>query len=313
MSEQIYRSGFVSLIGRPNVGKSTLLNQLSGMHLAITSPKPQTTRALVRAIVTDDNSQIVFLDTPGMLRPKNRLGESMKASVHTAIREADVIAVLVDATAATAKQAYPGVPQKEEELLKLAFSRQVPVVLLLNKVDRVRKEALLPLIALYASAYSFAAILPVSARTGDGIDELLDQLRQLLPQGAPVFPADMVTDQTERSLTAELIREQILYHTEKEIPHGTAVTIESFEEPVDESGERLRAVIHAVITCERDTHTGILIGKGGSMLKQIGQDARQRIEQMLGCPCYLELFVKVREDWRNRPGMLRGLGFDDQN
>lgn len=313
MSEQNYRSGFVSLIGRPNVGKSTLLNQLSGMHLAITSPKPQTTRSLVRAIVTNEDSQIVFLDTPGMLKPKNRLGENMKASVHTAVGQADVIAVLVDAIAATAEKAYPGIPQREAELLRMAFSRQVPVILLLNKVDRIRKDALLPLIELYASAYAFAAILPISARTGDGMDELLAQLRQLLPQGTPLFPDDMMTDQTERGLTAELIREQILFHTEKEIPHGTAVTIESFEEIEDETGERTRAVIHAVITCEKDTHKGILIGKGGQMLKRIGQDARQRIEQMLGCPCYLELFIKVREDWRNRPGMLRGLGFDDQN
>ena len=314
MTDQDFCSGFISLIGRPNVGKSTLLNQLAGMQLAITSPKPQTTRNLIRAIVNDEQSQMVFLDTPGMHQPKTKLGNSMKSAIQSALHQSDIIVLLIDAKAATGPKAYRGIPRIEADLLSRIFAMSIPVILLFNKIDHINKEDLLPLINLYGGRFSFSAIIPISARTGDGLSQLKDQLRQLLPQGPRLFPLDMTTDQTERSLSAELIREQILYNTEKEIPHGTAVDIEEFLEKTDpETEERLRVDLHAVIYCEKASHKGIIIGKNGSMLKQIGTEARKRIEQMLGCPCYLELFVKVREDWRNRPGILHNLGYDQQD
>ncbi len=309
-----FRSGFISLIGRPNVGKSTLLNHLAGMQLAITSPKPQTTRHMIQAVLNEEKSQMVFLDTPGMHRPKTRLGSSMKAAVQTAIRQADVIVILVDAKAATGPKAFKGIPDTESDIIRAAQARHVPMILVFNKVDHVKKEDLLPLISLYSQAYQFEAILPISARTGDGSQLLLSEIKRLLPVGPRLFPVDMITDQTERGLASELIREQLLYQTEQEIPHGIAVDIEQFEEQFHEvTGERQRASIHAVIYCEKDTHKGIIIGKKGAMLKAIGTSARQHIEQMLDCPVYLELFVKVREDWRNRPGMLRSLGYDNHD
>ena len=309
--DEDFRSGFIGLIGRPNVGKSTLLNHLAGMHVAITSPKPQTTRHLIQAVLNEEKSQMIFLDTPGMHQPRTRLGSSMKAAVKTAIRQADVIVILVDAKAATGPKAYKGIPDAENEIIVMAQSRHVPTILVFNKVDHVKKETLLPLISLYSQAYQFDAILPISARTGDGSKLLLREIRRLLPKGPPLFPADMITDQTERGLASELIREQLLYQTEQEIPHGIAVDIEQFDEQLhQETGERQQVSIHAVIYCEKDSHKGIIIGKKGAMLKAIGTSARQHIEQMLDCPVYLELFVKVREDWRNRPGMLRSLGYD---
>lgn len=306
-----FKSGFVSLIGRPNVGKSTLLNQLAGMQLAITSPKPQTTRHMIQAVINDEKSQMVFLDTPGMHQPTTRLGSSMKQSVQMAIRQADVIVILVDAKAATGPKAYAGIPNIECDIIKQAQTRHVPMVLVFNKVDHVKKEDLLPLISLYSKTYEFEAILPISARTGDGSQLLLETIRRLLPEGPRLFPVDMITDQTERGLASELIREQLLYQTEQEIPHGIAIDIEAFTEDMDETtGERKHVDIQAVIYCEKASHKGIIIGKQGSKLKSIGTSARKHIEQMLDCPVYLELFVKVREDWRNRPGMLRSLGYD---
>ncbi len=339
MNEHTFRSGFVSLIGRPNVGKSTLLNQIAGIRLAITSPKPQTTRQVVRAVLDDENSQIIFLDTPGLHQPKTRLGEYMMTAASAALADGDIILLLIDAAAATQSKSGPGVPALEMEILKKASRQNKPVILILNKVDKTVKEALLPLMASYAAAYAFAALLPVSAKTGDGLDQLIDIIRGLLPEGPRYFPVDSITDQTEKALAAEMIREQILLLTSEEIPHGTAVEIESFEELTAESAEepevleeevsgfsmavlspdlaedseRTLVRIRAVIYCDKDSHKGILIGHKGAMLKQIGIAARQQIEQMLGCRCYLELFVKVREDWRNRRGILRNLGYEIHN
>lgn len=317
MSETTFRSGFVSLIGRPNAGKSTLLNQLAGIRLAITSPKAQTTRQVVRAVLDDETSQMIFLDTPGLHKPKTRLGEYMMACAATALADGDIILLLVDAEAATGSRSGNRVPAIEAEIIEKASRQEKPVILVLNKVDKVRKESLLPLIAAYAAAYEFAALVPVSARTGDGVSQLTTIIRSLLPEGPRYFPVDSVTDQTERSLAGELVREQILLLTSEEIPHGTAVEVESFEEfagdlPLAEAegAERDFARISAVIYCDKDSHKGILIGRQGSMLKKIGSGARIQIEAMLGCPVYLELHVIVRDGWRNRHGILRNLGYE---
>ena len=321
MSEQIIRSGFVSLIGRPNVGKSTLLNKLVGVRLAITSPKPQTTRQVVRGIIDDENSQIIFLDTPGFHAPRTRLGEYMVQAATTALADGDIALLLVDAEKATGERAYPGIPSIEADIMQKADNMNKKVILVLNKVDRVVKEALLPLMALYASAFDFAAIVPISAKTGDGLDRLISEIRQLLPEGPRYYPVDSLTDQTERGLCAGLIREQVLLLTSEEIPYGVAVEIESFTALADDNEpqrddavtERNLVRIGAVIYCNKDSHKGILIGNRGSMLKNIGSRARGQIEAMLGCPCYLELHVKVREDWRHRRGILRNLGYETRN
>ncbi|HBP38082.1 MAG TPA: GTPase Era [Clostridiales bacterium] len=313
MNESCIHSGFISLIGRPNTGKSTLLNHLAGIRLAITSPKAQTTRQVIRAILDDETSQMIFLDTPGVHKSRTRLGDYMAASTAMALADGDIILLLIDADAAVRSPKGPKVPDLEAEILEKASQMKKPVILVLNKVDRTVKESLLPLLAAYAAAFDFAALIPISALTGDGISQLVETMRGLLPAGPRYFPAESLTDQTERELAGELVREQILMLTSEEIPHGTAVEIESFEEfdkPGTEPPERERVRISASIYCDKDSHKGILIGKNGSMLKKIGTAARLQIEHMLDCTCYLELHVKVRDDWRNRIGILRNLGYE---
>ncbi|MEA4888338.1 MAG: GTPase Era [Clostridiaceae bacterium] len=343
MVENLLHSGLVCLTGKPNSGKSTLLNRIAGMHLAITSPKPQTTRQVIRAILDEPDSQIIFLDTPGLHKPRSRLGQYMMNSTNAAQSDADVLVLMTDVTAmAVGEGRSLPVPVFELNWLKKAGEWHKPIILALNKIDCLEKERLLPVIAAYAAVYPFRAIIPVSARTGDGLEQLLDEIRRLLPAGPRYYPADSLTDQTERSMAAELIREQILLLTSDEIPHGVAVEIETFEElpaggtaiRVDEDDadftddqdgdihettgetadlaeeERGLIRISAVLYCEKDSHKGILIGRQGSMLKRIGTQARLRIEQMTGCPCYLKLFIKVREDWRNRQNILRDLGYE---
>ncbi|NLW12316.1 MAG: GTPase Era [Clostridiaceae bacterium] len=309
MEDTGFRSGFVTLIGRPNVGKSTLLNHLSGARLAITSPKPQTTRNVIRAVYDDSEAQIVFLDTPGMHQPKNRLGDFMVTSARQAMAETDVILLLIEAGF------EPRVGLLEKKILEMASQFKKQVILVINKVDIAVKEGVLPLLEAFASTYPFAAMIPVSAKTGDGVDILVAEIKKLIPEGPRYFPEDSYTDQTERMLTAELIREQILRLTHEEIPHGTAVAIESFEEVFEENDpeERRHVSINAAILCERSTHKGIIIGHQGQKIKDIGSAARKQIEEMLGCSCYLTLFVKVREDWRNRKGILNDLGYESRN
>ena len=309
MEDTSFRSGFVTLIGRPNVGKSTLLNHISGARLAITSPKPQTTRNVIRAVYDDDSAQIVFLDTPGMHQPKTRLGDYMVSSAKQAMAETDVVLLLIEAGF------EPRVGLLEKKILEMASQFKKQVILVINKVDIAVKEGMLPLLEAFASTYPFAAMIPVSAKTGDGVDVLVAEIKKLLPEGPRYFPEDSYTDQTERMLTADLIREQILRLTHEEIPHGTAVAIESFEEIFDENDpeERKHVSINAAILCERSTHKGIIIGHQGQKIKDIGSAARKQIEEMLGCSCYLQLFVKVREDWRNRKGILNDLGYDSRN
>jgi GTP-binding protein Era len=303
-----FRSGFATLIGRPNVGKSTLLNKISGSRLAITSPKPQTTRHIIRAIHDDAESQIIFTDTPGMHQPKTKLGEHMVSAAKQAIADTDVVLLLIEAGF------DPRVGLLEKKLLALASQYKKPVILVINKVDLSAKENILPLIMAFDKVFDFAAIIPISAKTGDGLSELIAEIRKLLPEGPRYFPEESYTDQTERMITAELIREQILFRIHEEIPHGTAVAIESFVENFDENDETVRShvSIEAAILCDRDSHKGIIIGKQGQTLKAIGSAARREIEEMLGCTCYLQLFVKVREDWRNRKGILNDLGYSSR-
>ncbi|MBP7401401.1 MAG: GTPase Era [Clostridia bacterium] len=309
-NQETVRSGFVAILGRPNAGKSTLLNRLSDMHLAIVSPKPQTTRHTIRCIVDDDDSQLVFIDTPGLHKPSNRLGTMMQESAWKALSDSDAVLLMVDAE-------RPGPSALEKETVSRCVSTETPLFVALNKADKIAKPLLLPIIRDYAALQGIQAIIPISARTGDGVDILLQELRKAMPAGPRFFPRDMLTDQTERVLCAELIREQVLRSLDEEVPHGIGVLIERFEEFLEgepaADGERDRISIGAVLYCEKDSHKGILIGKGGSMLKKIGTEARARIEEMTDCPVYLELLVKVREDWRNRKGILTDLGYGGED
>lgn len=423
-------SGYVAIIGRPNVGKSTLLNQLSGIRVAIVSPKPQTTRHNIRAIIDEPNAQIIFIDTPGMHKPKTKLGEYMVDSAYNALNDADVLVLMIDATA-------PKITDIEKSCCEKAEKFKKPLILLINKVDLISKEELFPIMDRFMKIYQFDAIIPISVKKQDGLEIVKNEIKKRLHEGPQYFPVDSITDQTERTIAAELIREQILRLTNEEIPHGTAVEIELFEErfvdaeksnstsvdikkvekssknikesetndneslnketfindsiekniaPLkdrkikdeniiptdndkeneaseddfifededeegnedenddiegdndddndgeedndnddngeeednedeeddDETGERNFVKIQAVIYCEKDSHKRILIGKKGEMIKRIGTQARRQIEEMLQCKVYLELHVKVREDWRNRNPILNNLGYKNQ-
>ncbi len=306
LGEELAHTGFVAIIGRPNVGKSTLLNKISGMKLAIVSQKPQTTRKNARAIYNAPDVQIIFVDTPGIHRPHSSLGEYMVDAAFRAGQSADMLLVMADAT--------KGLPSPvEEEICRKAKESNQKAILVLNKADAVTKEELLPLIQAYYGLYAFAAIIPVSARTGDGVDILLTEISQLLPKGPRLFAEEEFTDQSERTLAAELIREQILRYTNEEIPHGTAVEIVLFEEKLKPGAEddydRDLVKITASILCEKTSHRAILLGKQGQMIKRIGTGARENIEKMCGCKVYLDLHVKVRADWKNKQTFLHDLGY----
>lgn len=303
-AEKEFRAGFVALVGRPNVGKSTLLNELAGNRLAITSQKAQTTRHSIRAIVNRDHEQFIFVDTPGLHEPEHRLGERMMRRSIAAVRDADAVLLLLDARAGAL---YP----EEVAMVERAGKLGRPLLFVLNKIDLLTaKEQMLPLMARLHADYPEIEIVPLSALKADGVTEVLDVLAPLLPASPMLYEADSFTDQTERQLVAEYLREQVLIHVHDEIPHGTGVHIDSFEEVYEdgegdgEEGERSLVRIHASIVCDRERHKAILIGEGGSRLKMIGSAARRRMEELLGCPVYLETFVKVREDWRNRSSIL---------
>jgi len=302
-----FLSGYVAIIGRPNVGKSTLLNQLSGIRVAIVSPKPQTTRFNIRAILDEPDAQIIFIDTPGMHKPKTKLGEYMVDAAFNALNDADVLVLMIDATA-------PKITDIEKSCCEKAKTLHKPLILLINKVDLISKEELFPIIERFNNIYPFETIIPISVKKSDGLDILKDEIKKRLPEGPQYFPPDSITDQTERAIASELIREQILRLTNEEIPHGTAVEIELFEERFDEEDQenRIFVKIQAVIYCEKDSHKRILIGKNGEMIKRIGTQSRRQIEAMLQCKIYLELYVKVREDWRNRNPILNNLGFKEK-
>lgn len=291
-----FKSGFAAIIGMPNVGKSTLLNTIAGQKIAIISDKPQTTRNKILAIHTTDEYQIIFTDTPGIHKPHNKLGEFMVKMANESMNEMDVVLFVVDATKPIAEM--------EKQIAANIGKTGRPTILVINKVDAVKKESLLPIIADYSNLHEFASIVPVSAKTGDGVEVLLHDIEDLLEQGPKFYYDDMVTDQPERQVAAEIIREKMLWLLDKEVPHGIAIEIEKMQEK-----ENITA-IHAVIYCEKASHKGIIIGKNGEMLKKIGQMARTDIEKMLDKKVYLGLWVKVRDDWRNSDKMIKNFGYE---
>ena len=290
-----YKSGFVTLIGRPNVGKSTLMNYLIGQKIAITSNKPQTTRNRIQTVLTTEEGQIIFVDTPGIHKAKNQLGEYMDNVAERTLNEVDAVLWLVEPTT------FIGAGEKHiaDQLKKVT----TPVILVINKVDSVKKEEVLASIAAYQDIYDFAAIVPVSARSGENTKELLKVVYQYLPYGPQFYDEDTITDQPERQIVAELIREKALHCLNEEIPHGIAVVIDSMKK----KGKVMH--IDATIICERDSHKGIIIGKQGSMLKKIGSTARYEIEKMLDMQANLKLWVKVKKDWRDSDFLVKNFGY----
>ncbi|MCM1252373.1 MAG: GTPase Era [Clostridium sp.] len=299
MENAQYKAGFATLIGRPNVGKSTLMNQLIGQKIAITSSKPQTTRNRIQTVYTSDEGQIVFLDTPGIHKAKNKLGDYMVNVAQRTMSDVDVILWLVEPTT------YIGAGEQHiiEELKKI----KTPVILVINKIDTVKKEEVLLFIDTYRKQMDFAEIVPVSALKGDGTEDLLSCIMKYLPYGHPFYDEDTVTDQPIRQIAAELIREKALRCLEDEIPHGIAVTIESMH-------RRKRIMdIEATIICEKDSHKGIIIGKQGQMLKKIGSQARPEMEDLVGCQVNLKLWVKVKKDWRDSDFLLKNFGYNPKD
>ena len=290
------KSAMITVCGRPNVGKSTLTNALVGEKIAIVSNKPQTTRNRIIGIVSHGDTQLVLLDTPGFIRPRNRLGEYMVNVVQESVTDVDAILFLVEPL----PEAGPG----EVALIERFRESGVPVVLAINKIDTVEVPQLLKVIAAYSALYDFEAVIPVSAKTGDGLQDLLAELDKLAVEGPHLFPDDEITDQPERQICAELIREKILLNLDKEIPHGTAVEITKFAER--ESGI---LDIDATIYCEKASHKGILIGKSGAMLRKIGSEARADMEAFLGAKVFLQTWIKVKENWRDSDVMLRNFGY----
>lgn len=294
MSEKVFKSGFVAIVGRPNTGKSTLLNKITGDKLAIVSAKPQTTRNAILAIETTDDYQLVFVDTPGVHKPKTKLGEYMNRVVTDTITDVDAALMVADAGKPVGEQ--------EKSIIAQLKERKIPTVLILNKTDITEKEKILPLMAEYSAMYDFAAILPMSALR-ETADEVISQVLALVGEGPMYYPPDQMTDMPEKEIAAEMIREKILRLFDKEVPHGTAVEIEKF---TDE--EKLLS-IEAAIYCEKSSHKAIIIGKGGEALKRVGSYARADMEKFFGKKVYLKLWVKVRSDWRNRESDLKTLGF----
>ena len=294
-----YKSGFVTLIGRPNVGKSTLMNYLIGQKIAITSNKPQTTRNRIQTVLTTEEGQIVFVDTPGIHKAKNKLGEYMVNVAERTLNEVDVVLWLVEPTT------FIGAGEKHiaEQLGKV----KTPVILVINKVDVVKKEDILTFIDAYRKIYDFAEIVPVSARNGDNTDELVKVILKYLPYGPQFYDEDTITDQPERQIVSELIREKALHCLNDEIPHGIAVAIDSMKY------RRKIVDIDATIICERDSHKGIIIGKQGAMLKKIGSTARFEIEKMLDCKVNLQLWVKVKKDWRDSDFLIKNFGYTKED
>lgn len=296
-----FKSGFVTLIGRPNVGKSTLMNQLIGQKIAITSSKPQTTRNRIQTVYTDDDRQIIFLDTPGIHKAKNKLGQYMVDTAKKTLSEVDVILWLVE----------PGnyIGAGEQHIIEMLKNTDTPVILVINKIDTVKKEDILVNIKTYTDAMDYTEVVPVSALKGENTNELIDVISKYLPEGPMYYDEDTLTDQPERQICAELIREKALRFISDEIPHGIAVTIESMKERPD--GRLID--IEATIICERESHKGIIIGKKGAMLKKIGTKAREEMEALLGIKVNLNVWVKVRKDWRDSDILMKNFGYTEQN
>ena len=298
MSGAEFKSGFAAVIGRPNVGKSTLINRLIGQKIAITSDKPQTTRSRIQCILTVDDAQVIFLDTPGIHKPKFKLGEYMLRAAEGTLKEVDVILFVIDAN-----EKFGG---GEKYILERLKSTERPVILVVNKIDLLEREKLLPILAEYSARRNFAAIVPISAADGTNVDDLLDEIKKFLPNGPKYYPDDMVTDQPERLIIAEIVREKLLHLTEDEVPHSIAVDIEEMTKRPN--GDQY---IRAYIYVERESQKGILIGKKGSMLKTVGSQARPEIEMLLGSKVFLDLWVKVKKDWRNSVGAIQNFGLGE--
>lgn len=294
-----FKSGFVTIIGRPNVGKSTLLNRITGEKIAITSDKPQTTRNTIRSIMTDEDSQIIFIDTPGIHKPKNKLGEFMVNIAEGTMDEVEAVLFLVEADN---KEPGPG----DRFILEQLKNSKKPVFLVINKIDTVSKDQILPIISAYSQTMDFRAIIPISALNNEGVDIIIKEIKKVLPEGPRYYPDDQITDQPEKLIVAELIREKILKLLNEEVPHGVGVEVISFKERQNKNMIDIRANIY----CEKDSHKAIIIGKEGKMLKRIGTLAREEAERILGAKVFLELWVKVKSDWRNDNSVLRILGYN---
>ena len=296
------KSAFIAIIGRPNVGKSSILNKLLGQKVAIVSSKPQTTRTRIMGVLTEGKDQLVFLDTPGMHKPKNSLGDYMVRSINESVAGVDACLLVTEAG--------QEIRENERMLIEKVKKLDLPCVLAINKTDTINdKEVIIEQIINYSKEMDFDAIVPVSAETGSKLDELKEELKKFTSEGGHLFPDDTLTDQPEKVLAAEMIREKILRLTEKEIPHGTAVVIERMKMRDDKN----LMDIDATIYCERDTHKGILIGKKGAMLKKISTYARQDMENFFGCKVNLKTWIKVKEDWRNKENLMRIFGFDSND
>ena len=293
------KNAMITVAGRPNVGKSTLTNALVGEKVAIVSNKPQTTRGRITGVVARGETQFVFMDTPGFHRARTRLGEYMDKVVRESVSDVDAVVLVVEPIASVGRQ--------EAELIRQIRNSGVPAVLAVNKIDTVEKPELLSVIAAYAAAHDFAAIVPISAKTGEGLDALMDELEGFAEEGPHLFPDDVFTDQPEKQLCAEIIREKLLWCLEREVPHGTAVVVTRFEEREDGVVE-----LDATIYCEKASHKGTIIGKQGAMLKKIGEMARRDMETLLDTKVFLQTWVKVKENWRDSQSLLRNFGFTEQ-
>ena len=296
---EIKKSGMIAIVGRPNVGKSTLTNALVGEKIAIVTNKPQTTRNRICAVLNRGECQFVFMDTPGLHRARTRLGDYMVKVVRDSVADVDAVMLLVEP--------IPHVGGPEEELIERIKALGVPSVLVINKIDTVKKDELLAVMQAYGEKHSFDAILPISAKNSEGLEDLLKVLGEFLPEGPQLFPEDMVTDQPEGQVCAEIVREKLLLCLDKEIPHGTAVEVTRFIERDDEVIE-----MDATIYCEKDSHKGIIIGKGGAMLKKISTLARQDIERFMGTKVFLQTWVKVKENWRDNLNLIQNFGYRDE-
>ena len=297
--KKITKAGMIAIVGRPNVGKSTLTNALVGEKIAIVSSKPQTTRNRICAIVDREETQFVFLDTPGLHKARTRLGDYMVEVVHQSVSDVDAALLLVEPV--------PNVGAPEAELMAELKKRRIPTVLVINKIDTVEKEKLLSVIAAYTQDYQFAAVMPISAKEGDGVPDLLDLVEGYLPESPWLFPAGEVTDQPEAQVCAEIVREKLLLCLDKEVPHGTAVELTRFVEREDEVIE-----CDATIYCEKESHKGIIIGKNGAMLKKISTLAREDMEKFMGTKIFLQTWVKVKANWRDNLNLIHNFGYREE-
>ncbi|WP_088072349.1 GTPase Era [Gottfriedia luciferensis] len=297
MNKESYKSGFVSIIGRPNVGKSTFLNRVIGQKIAIMSDKPQTTRNKIQGVFTEDDAQIVFIDTPGIHKPKHKLGDFMVKVAQDSIKDVDATLFMVNAN--------EGFGRGDEFIIEKLQGSRSPVILVINKIDTIHPDELFDLINKYKDLYPFAEIVPISALQGNNVDRLLKVIKTYLPEGPQYYPANQVTDHPERFIISELVREKVLHLTREEVPHSIAVIIEQIERRPEGNA----IYVNATIVVERSSQKGIIIGKQGSMLKEVGKRARLDIENLLDTKVFLELWVKVQKDWRNRMSQLRDLGF----